>query len=256
MTKTIFLLFLLGLCLHPAAFGEDNTASFGTTQRSEGALIGILYDFKQNQKREPVPNMHPGRFLELVGQFIDSNWDEGLENQSYRVSRPLYTTELVIDRMNADVAPKAFGVEKNVKPRMWMAHYKGQVAPPEDGTYRFVGYADDFVAVAVNSKTVLVACLRSSVIPCKWQPQEKSGLWGMRGECVAGDWMELKKGQPIDVDIITGEVPGGIYLCFLGIQKRGEQLQPEHGQLLKPHPFQLSKSPSSLPNTLPWKGIQ
>ena len=69
----------------------------------------------------------------------------------------MYATEILMPTMNADLGPYVFGAEKIVEPRMWMVHYKGQVAPPTDGTYRFLGDADDFTAVAVNGVTVLVA---------------------------------------------------------------------------------------------------
>src|SRR5207302_1392112 len=120
------------------AADEKNAATvFGSAQRSAGALIGILYDFKQNQKRQPVA-MDRQIFERVVAQFIDADWDEGLLNAYYRVPRALYATELQINTINADTAPRAFGVEKTVEPRTWLVHYKGQVAAPEDGTYRFV----------------------------------------------------------------------------------------------------------------------
>ena len=111
---------------------------------------------KQDQKRVAIP-MDRHVFERAVAQFIDTDFDEGLINKYYRVPSRPYTTELQVPTINADSAPKAFGVEKTVAPQKWMAHYKGQVAPPEDGTYRFLGDADDFLAVAVNGKVVLVA---------------------------------------------------------------------------------------------------
>jgi len=258
MLKVRFhLLLLIFLGSGFAAPAKDKIETFGSTERSESALIGILYDLKQNQKREPVP-MEQKSFLEILARFIDDGWDEGILNKYYRVSHPLYATELVIDKIDADLAPKAFGVEKTVKPRLWVVYYKGQVSPPQDGTYRFVGFADNYLAVAINAKTVLVTCLPSSVIPTKWYPKEKkTGLWGRREECLGGDWIDLKAGQIVDIDIIFGEVPGGDCSCFLGIQKKGEELPlSKHRGLRDPHPFQLTRSSHSLPNTIPWKGVQ
>jgi hypothetical protein len=149
----------VSLCAGPSvavADEKDANAMFGSAQRTAGALIGILYDFKQDQKRVSIP-MDRHIFERAVAQFIDMDFDEGLINKYYRVPRALYTTELQVPTINADTAPKAFGVEKTVAPRTWMVHYKGQVAPPEDGTYRFLGDADDFLAVAVNGKVVMEA---------------------------------------------------------------------------------------------------
>lgn len=264
ITAACALLTLVAALPLRAAREEDQVPVIGSKQQgTQSSLIGILYDFKQNQKREPVP-MDRRTFELLVAQFIDAGWDEGMLNRFYRVSRPLYTTELQIPQMNADAAPKAFGVDKTVQPRMWMAWYKAQISPPKDGTYRFVGFADNYLAVAINSKTCLVACLSSSVIPCKWTPPEggttvhgNSGLWGRRDECIAGDWIEMKAGQVYDLDIIFGEVPGGESSCFLGIQRKGDPLPDSSRRGMKdPDPFQLAKSKFSLPGTLPWKAIQ
>ena len=117
-----------------------------------------------------------------------------------------------------------------------------------DGTYRFVGFADNYLAVAINNKTVLVACLSSSPIPSKWQPpadggtgvaRGTSGIWGRRDQCIGGDWIPMKAGKIYDIDIIFGEVPGGESSCFLGIQRKGQVLTSSgHGGLLDCDPFQ------------------
>lgn len=269
MKKFRVLLLLALLSGLPAAARAQNGApvpNLGTTKRTEAALIGIMYDMKQNQQRQTIP-MDPRTFLEVLANFLDNHWDEGVISKYYRVSRPLYTTELNFDRINADIAPKAFGVDKYVQPKMWMAWYKGQITPPSDGTYRFVGFADNYLAVAINGKTCLVACLSSSPIPLKsWTPPDgqtvtrgNSQIWGRRDQCIAGDWLDFKAGKVYDIDIIFGEVPGGESSCFMGIQKKGQALPPSgHGDLFNCDPFQLAPSAFTLPHPLngPWKGIQ
>lgn len=230
---------------------RDAASVFGSAQRSAGALIGILYDFKQNQKREPVP-MDRNVFEKVVAQFINGGWDEGLLNKYYRVPRALYATELLIPTIDADTAPRAFGVEKTVQPRMWMVHYKGQVAAPADGAYRFLGDADDFVAVAVNGETVLVADIPGTRLQVKWFAREPevqlSGKHG--GRFIAGDWINLRAGQPVDLDIITGESPGGQMRCQLAVQKKGVDTGGEMP------PFQLSVNGNTPAGAAVWKGVQ
>jgi hypothetical protein len=219
---------------------RDTDSMFGSSKRTAGALIGILYDFKQDQKRQKI-DMDRDTFEHSVAQFVDSGWDEGLINKYYRVPRALYTTQLQIPTINADVAPRAFGVEKTVQPQKWMVHYKGQVAAPEDGTYRFVGNSDDFVVVAVNGKTVLVAEMPGTPMGVKWYAKEAPP-----GDYqAAGDWIPFRAGEPVDLDIVTGESPGGQYRCKLAIQKKG-------GPLI---PFQLSVSKDTPPGARPWRGI-
>ena len=233
------------------AFARDKDLSvFGSAQRSAGALIGILYDFKQNQKREPVP-MDRHVFEKLVAQFIDNGWDEGMLNGFYRVPRAMYATEILMPTMNADLGPYVFGAEKVVQPRMWMVHYKGQVAPPTDGSYRFLGDADDFTAVAVNGVTVLVADIPGTQLPVKWVSKEPevrlSGRYG--GQFTVGDWVDLRAGQPVDLDILLGESPGGQTRCQIAVEKKGVDY---HGEM---QPFQLSVNGNTPPGGAVWKGV-
>ncbi|NJK90357.1 MAG: hypothetical protein HC904_00105 [Blastochloris sp.] len=191
----------------------------------------------------------PKSYLTVLGRFLDQSWDESVLNKYYRVTRALYTTQLWIPKIRAESAPKAFGASSTVEPRMWMVHYKGQVSAPEDGTYRFVGIADNILAVAVNSKTVLVAYIKDSKVPCAWTTENKNGLNDayvpVSFSAFNGDWIELKKNQPFDLDIITGERPGGAFYSFLMVEKKG-QVYPKHssGKTLLP-PFQVA------PQTLP-----
>ena len=233
------------------AGGRDGTAAFGSAQRTAGALIGILYDFKQNQKRQPI-EMDRHIFEKVVAQFINGGWDEGFLNAYYRVPRALYATEILVPTIDADTAPRAFGVEKTVEPRTWMVHYKGQVAPPSDGQYRFLGDADDFVAVAVNGETVLVADIPGTRLAVKWFSREPDvqfhGKHG--GKFVAGDWINLRAGQPVDLDVITGESPGGQMRCLLAVQKKGADAT---GDVMPP--FQLSVNDNTPPGGAVWKGV-
>ena len=237
----------------PGGFADDkdNTAVFGSAQRSAGALIGILYDFKQNQKREPIP-MDRQLFEKTVAQFIDGGWDEGLLNGYYRVPRALYATELLVPTIDADIAPRAFGVEKTVQPRMWMVHYKGQVAAPADGTYRFLGDADDFVAVAVNGATVLVADIPGTRLAVKWFSKEPEVRFGGKhgGRFTAGDWVTLRAGQPVDLDIILGESPGGQMRCQLAVERQGAATGDEMP------PFQLVVNANTPAGGMAWKGVK
>lgn len=235
------------------------TASvFGSTTRSESALIGILYDLKQTQAHEQT-GMRREKYLEIFARFVDTDWDEAILNRYYRVTRPLYTTQVFIPRMNADSAPKAFGVEQLVQPRLWLVHYKGQVIPPEDGTYRFLGTVDDVMAVAVNGKTVLAAYWPSMKPRAKWFPKEPcTAKWIDGSEYTAGDWFEAKAGKPIDLDIIMGECPGGLFHAGVAIQRKGTVYSTDKsGKPLIP-PFQLAVTEltAKYPGARPWKGCQ
>ena len=191
---------------------------FGSTERREAALIGILYDLKQDQERRPK-NVN---FQELLGQFVREGWDEDILNNYYRASRPLYTTQLFVPEIGADTAPRAFGVEDIIRPRQWVIHYKGQVRPPHAGTFRFVGLADDLLAAAVNGKTVLIGEHGGSRLKKHgWRDAPRDQITTTTGPAVAGDWFTVQEGEVIDLDIIIGERPGGVFAAWLMIQQQG-----------------------------------
>lgn len=257
-----FFSFLVAWCILAtglrAGEGEDY---FGAVENRGEALIGILYDLKQNQKREKTTETETS-YLKVLAQFLDQDWNESVLNRFYRVTRPLYAARICIPLMKAEAAPAAFGASDSVKPRMWLVHYKGQVSPPEDGAYRFVGVADNVLAVAVNSKTVLVSYIRGSKVPCAWDKKNGNGksnaFLPVKNEAFNGDWMELKKDQPIDLDIVTGERPGGAFWAWLLIEKKGESYaRNDQGKRLLPV-FQLGggKGPSGFPEGKPWRAYQ
>lgn len=228
----------------PAVAQDTQTARvFGATTRSEAALIGILYDLKQDQKHKPKNE----QYLELIFGFLREGWDEGILNEFYRATRPLYTTQVFIPLMNADEAPRSFGVQDIMQPRMWVVHYKGQVSPPHPGTFRFVGNSDDILAVAVNGKTELIAEYpkwRSH--NHGWREAPRDGMGTPVGPAVSGDWFTVKEGQVIDLDIIIGEYPGGRFGAWLMIEEQGVTYEKNsQGKPILPV-FQLSDS--AIPN--------
>ncbi len=250
-------LFLLSLFVWPA---QADDSAFGQSERSDPSLIGILYDLKQTPSREKSKETE-GSYLKVLAEFLDEGWNEAVLNRFYRVTRPLYSTQIWIPPIDANEAPKAFGVGNIVAPRMWPVHYKGQVTAPEDGTYRFVGFADNVMAVAVNSQTVLVSYIRGSSVPCQWtknNPKARSNAFlNFREPPFDGDWIDFKKGQPVDLDIILGERPGGGFCAFLMIEKKGETYKKsKSGKPILPV-FQLAPKPVKPPAVAgtPWKAL-
>lgn len=231
---------------------------FGRSTRGTGALVGIFYDLKQNQRREPIPG-NGKDYAKFVDEFLVSGLDEALFNRFFRAGLPLYTTQIATGRLSAEVAPKAFGVDGVVKPRAWVVHYKGQIAPPRDGTYRFVGAADDMIAVAVNRRVVLVGNLPDTKFPLLgWTPPADQGpKVAANSGCKYGDWLELRADRPVDIDILIGERPGGQFNAVLLYQEKGETYPLDgKGNIVLPL-FQVAARPEKnatfLTDRLPWK---
>ncbi|MET0263230.1 MAG: hypothetical protein ABW223_10060 [Rariglobus sp.] len=232
-------------------------SAFGRSERKGATLIGIFYDLKQTQQREPIPEF-ARRYTLSLDEFFVSGFDEALLNRFFRAATPLYTTQFSIPNMNANGAPKAFGVEGVVKPSYWVVHYKGQVAPPADGTYRFVGNFDDLLVVAINRKVVLDGSRPDTKFPrLAWKEATDRGPRVAANELSKyGDWIDLKAGQPVDIDILIGERPGGQFHGVLLYEKKGETYPNERGRAVLPL-FQTAEnkknSTSYLTDRPPWK---
>jgi hypothetical protein len=212
----------------------EDASPFGHDDKNHAGLIAIIYDLKQTQKRQPS-RVSSGEYPAVISDFLSKGWDEEVLNRFFRVTRPLYATQVFIPGMEAGAAPKAFGVQDVIKPSEWVIHYKGQVSPPRDGVYRFAGYADDVMAAAVNGKTVLIGCRPDMDFSSVWKSKESPGAFAFNGNLVYGDWVEMHKGQPIDLDVLVGERPGGDFCAFLlyeiqgqtyGKDKDGKQILP------------------------------
>jgi hypothetical protein len=253
-----FLLFLLlGLALATGTLraADPAASAFGSTERDGPTLIGIFYDLKQSQRREPMPEK---QYSSVIDDFLVSGLDEALLNRFFRAGRPLYTTQLAIPRMNAGVAPRAFGVEAICKPRYWVIHYRGQVSPPADGAYRFVGNFDDLLVVAINRKVVLNGSRPDTRFPrLNWQAPGDQGP-GIPELSLAkyGDWVELKASQPVDIDILIGERPGGWFYGTLLYERRGQTYPLAGGKQILPL-FQTAAKPEKnaaySTDSAPWK---
>lgn len=258
--RLVCLAVLLASAPRAAASGEAGV--FGRSERGgTAALVGIFYDLKQTQRREPVPAA--GRdYARIVDEFLMSGLDEALLNRFFRAGRPLYTTQIATGRLNAEAAPRAFGVEGVVQPRLWVVHYKGQVAPPGDGAYRFVGVADDMMAVLVNRRVVLVGNHPATKFPTLgWtQPADRGPKVAAHGGAIYGDWIELKADEPVDLDILVGERPGGIFNALVLYEKKGEAYpRTKAGEVILPL-FQVAPLPSDetryLTDRPPWRCLE
>ena len=216
---------ILALIPSSPSRADDSSSLFGNSQQSESALMGMMYDIKQMEKNSGgTTNDYPT----VIDEFLTKGWDEAVLNRFYRVSRPLYTTQIFIPNMDAGLAPKAFGAEKTVKPSMWVIHYKGQVSPPSAGTYRFWGCADDVLAVAVNEKSELVFCRPDMALPKNgWKQTDPDGAQAADDPLRPGDWFTLGDKEIMDLDVIIGERPGGLFNAFLMVEKKGQTYQKD-----------------------------
>lgn len=204
--------------------GSGAGSPFGTSESSGNPMmVGFLYDIKQTRDGQPT-GLDPGAYEKKVLEFINSDWDPGVLRDFYKSPKPLNTTSIFIPIIKSEDGPKAFGVENEVKPNEYVVWYKVKAAPPEEGTYRFVGTADDILFIRVNHKTVLDGT--DYGIDKELRSQEKSfQMTNFHGTFPNNEnfWISLpfqaSPSEPVDIDILIGEQPGGHSDYFVFIQK-------------------------------------
>lgn len=263
---SLFGLSVLGAIAPACALIGQTEAMFGSREVRSSALVGILYDLKQDQSRKPT-KMDIRTYGRVIDEFISKGWDEGVLNRYFRAARPLYTTQVFIPLIPASAAPKAFEVENIVKPSFWIIHYKGQVSAPSSGQWRFWGYGEEVCSVAINGKNVLLSNWREITTPSVgWKSPELPGQRAASGHIKAGDWIELEAGQVVDIDVLIGERGGGVFAAYLLIEKRGETYEKIDGHPIlpvfqlapydTPQPKSVKEGPVIAKNGPIWKGLE
>ncbi len=202
-------------------------------------LKGTFYDLKQTPGKTPTHVTKLDAFVHELNAFLLAGWQPGSLNKYFKSPTALSANQIFVPRIASAAAPKAFGVEKDVEPRYWMALYRGQVSPPESGTYHFVGGGDNILIVRFNGKIVLDR---------SWNYQSKFGIdasWKavadydykfghVPGGFAKGQPLELKAGEFYDMEVLLGD-DGGITHFSLLVEKEGvEYMKTSEGLPILP----------------------
>jgi ferric-dicitrate binding protein FerR (iron transport regulator) len=120
--------------------------------------------------------------------------------------------------------PDRTGLAPYAREGGWMAWYHGQVTPPRAGRYRFWGYADNHLLVAINGKPVFEGSRRESSFKTLGIPRTNNPslpcLIAPAG-FACSDWIEVS-GDPVRLDILFGEVGGNITSGLLLVEREGD----------------------------------
>lgn len=224
---------------------------FGGDSGSGSELVGTFYDLKQKPSRMPV-TMDDARYAATLREFLESNWDEKILGEFFQAPGKKFATAFMMPNMPAKTAPENFGVADVVEPKHWVIHYKGEFSAPETGRYRFVGMADDVLVVRVDREVVLDGSFQS----CATTPDETTGLGVYSGStkkiadwesdapetgrfsmannsAFYGDWIALKKGKKVPLEVLIGECPGGWFNCALLVEQEGQEYKTLNVQPIK-----------------------
>jgi hypothetical protein len=200
---------------------------FGSTNQASGGLKGSLYDFKQKPNGKPITYDlgNPSEFIERVLKLQRSRYSDAALRRHFQAPNSLYLTHLAIPFSAAAEGPSYFGAKDLMQPSGWVAHYRGRVKVPKTGEYRFSGLGDDYLVVMIDGKVRLVGSW-SDIQPAVangWTPTEPTGKHASpfhHVRIVYGDWVKLREGQEIDVQIALGERPGGHVGFLLHIEEK------------------------------------
>ena len=207
-------------------------------------VIGNFYDFKQTRGGQPSEmygnpdaashndpaNAKPNSlYAREVKEFlVDRNWGVSSLGDKFRAPDALYASQIFIPPSAAAICPKAYGVEKNVKPSRWMAHYKGVVKVPQTGKVRFVGSGDDLLIVRWGRKVVLDSGYYQPVVGGGNVYNDFGGAKctdihpsSLPKPLRCGPWIQMTAGTEVPIEIAFGEMPGGSFFGVLCIEVMG-----------------------------------
>lgn len=217
---------------------EDITL-FGGAQSVGNDFVGTFYDF--NRKTDGTKAiMSPPQCVNLLARFVKDGWRTSLLADYYRSPKKLYATTFAIPPVQSGMGPLAFG-EPETQAYCYAAHYKGKLVYQDDIKFRFWGLGDDILVVRVDGEIVLNAPYPrndghvndTKLVGQEWQSTSaKSRMYWLGCQLsVVGDWIELKAGEPLDMEVLIAETPGGLFQALLTVEVEGEEYEqnPERG---------------------------
>ena len=205
----------------------EEVTIFGGGQSIGNDFIGTFYDFKRDRQGNFI-SMSDREFTDRLAKFVQGGWKSAQLARYYQSPKKLYATCFMIPPTLSSLGPRSFGEETGGW--TWMALYKGKLVYPEDIRFRFWGFGDDILVLRVDGKVVLNGCwhhnganMYITDIGGRWQSTSVDDIrfWYGGNKARVGDWIELKAGEPIDMEVMIGEVPGGIFSSMLTVQVEG-----------------------------------
>lgn len=235
----------------------NRTSGNGTGGKGNGGNTGMLegtfYDLKQTAKGQPLP-MPQGEFLNVMRDFVNHGWNTASLQKYYRSPTKLAASRFYIPQTDADNAPAAYQCADKVKTGRWAAIYRGRVAAPKSGTFRFAGAGDDALLVRFNNQNVfdfgwyqltigkLTATpawhdvmsgktqdesIRKELTtagihlePVKFYPYSSTPNWNNSlGGIATGKTFTVNAGEIYPIEILISEIPGGKFGAALLIEE-------------------------------------
>ncbi|MEY4086663.1 MAG: hypothetical protein RLZZ405_851 [Verrucomicrobiota bacterium] len=235
--------------------GRNFVSLFGGRGIGNG-LVGEFWDIKRAKDKKPLITLKPGvssygytdeeisDYFRAIRKVITAKGDATAAlDKFFHADAVLSANGIFQPTMSASEAPKAFGVEKEVAPVLWLGVYRGRIRAPFADQFRFVGGCDNVMVIIANGKVVLDGSLKH--MPGSSVQHYYAADWKQTTEPVAGvparaptnnfnfvygDWIKMDPSTDTDVTIILGE-SGGAYGAFLTVDYKTAKWHKKGGEL-------------------------
>ncbi|MEI6893008.1 MAG: SHD1 domain-containing protein, partial [Pontiella sp.] len=203
---------------------------FGGAQTIGNDFEGTFYDLKRTRSGN-ARAMDTTAYADELTKFCRNGWRASTLAKFYQSPKKLYSTSILIPHVPSTLAPFSFG-EPDTIACQWAVVYRGKLVHYKDIKFRFWGHADDVMIVRVDGEVVLNATWDSTgfnarLIAGKWTSSATKNRQWYLGNNLAwgGDWIELKAGVPMDMEVLIGEQPGGQFCAMLLVEEDGVEYE-------------------------------
>lgn len=201
----------------PSGVPELSLPSMGLQPRSLPGIILGFEDLPSMDRNHPHPDVIGHRVLPLIKSGFQ---DRGCL-QSLKQGAPLRFTGIA---GTYNQLPDRTGLTPYARRLGWLAWYQGKVVPPQSGRYRFWGYADNSLLVAVDGEPVFEGSRYDSAFRNQLKvPRGNHPAWpclNASAGFASGPWVELGE-DPVQIDLFFGEISGNATSALLLVEQEG-----------------------------------
>ena len=185
-----------------------------------GTLLGSIIGFPQEEHiSSPAPEDSP--ISRILLPLVQSKFSDLTCLNKLKKGNPIRFRGIA---GTYDLFPQRTGLVPYSENNGWIAWYQGKVKAPQKGKYRFWGYADNNLLVAVNGEPVFEGSRYDSSFRTELNiPRNNHPSFpclNARAGFASGPWFESGD-TPVQIDLLFGESQGNKTSSLLLIEQEG-----------------------------------